>query len=66
MSRTSSRASGDQDFFEQKCFSRRSVNVLNGILALSVRQKDASGVDLCPFECFLYFCYLGGIVGRPS
>ena len=39
-------------------FSRTSGNVLNGILALSDRQTDASGVDLGPFS---FVCnFVGG------
>ncbi len=65
MSRTWSRAFSDQLFFKQFFFSRTSGNDLNGILALSDRQTDASGTHLGPFPSFCIFFYLGGIIGRP-
>ncbi len=52
-------------FPEKNIFSRTSGNVLISILALSVRQTDASGTHLGPFSCFYNFFYLGGIIGCP-
>ena len=52
-------------FSKKQSFSRTSGNVLNGILALSDRQTDASGVDLGPFSCFFILILLIGIIGRP-
>ena len=52
-------------FSNKEYFSRTSGNVLNGILTLSVRQKDASGIHLGPFSCFATFFYFGGIIGCP-
>jgi hypothetical protein len=39
-------------FSEKELFPRTSGNDLISILALSDRQTDASGVDLCPFSFF--------------
>ena len=51
-------------FSKKPIDSRTSGNVLNGILALSDRQTEPSGTHLSLFQMF-FFCYLGGIIGRP-
>ena len=58
MSRSRSRASGDQDFFEKEYFPRTSGNDLNGILTLSDRQTDASGAHFGPFSLFSNFFFI--------
>ncbi len=45
-------------------FPRTSGNNLISIWALSNRQTEPSGVDLCPFSYFRLFFYLRGIAGQ--
>ena len=52
-------------FSKKKVCSRTSGNDLISILALSDRQKDASGVHLSPFSFVPIFFLGGGIIGRP-
>ena len=57
VSRTWSKASGDQLFFEKNMFPRTPGNVLISILALSDRQTEPSGVDLGLFSYFTFFIF---------